>query len=329
MVAVVDTGARPSVVSEDLIPPGWRALAWRAPTRTRIVEASGQALKALARHPFTVHVQEQPIHFPFIALKRLSVPLIFWCDFQRQYTRAILPQDGKIEWSTGAVSYIPGYHLGARGREYKASAKPRVRPNELTLAGATVLPPGVQTEVQVVTRSTGSCLIKGRAVFLAKRGLHLANGHHKMVHRHEPFSVLLVNLGRKTKMFAKGTRVGVSDPYTGEARPLSQGALLAVQKELAARQELETQAAMATAEGPPEPPVVPLPKEPETPEVNWAGMPKELHGEVHGLLDQFKGRWSGKLGHLKATTHHIQLKPDAKPVHSAHFRAGPHRRLEI
>jgi len=58
-------------------------------------------------------------------------------------------------------------------------------------------------------------------------------------------------------------------------------------------------------------------------------MPKELHGEVHGLLDQFKGRWSGKLGQLKATTHHIQLKPDAKPVHSAQYRAGPHRRLEI
>ena len=136
---------------------------------------------------------------------------------------------------TGAVSDILGYHLGARGRQYNAPAKPRVRPNELTLAGATVLPPGAQTEVQVVTRSTGSCLIKGRAEFLAKHGLHLAHGHHKKVHRHEPFSVLLVNLGRKTKMFAKGTRVGVAEPYTGEARPLSQGALLAVQQELAAR----------------------------------------------------------------------------------------------
>jgi len=213
------------------------------------------------------------MHFLFIVVKRLSVPLIIGCDFQRQYTKAILPQDGKIEWSTGAVSDILGYHLGARGRQYKVPAKPRVRPNELTLAGATVLPPGAQTEVQVVTRSTGSCLIKGRAEFLAKHGLHLAHGHHKRVHRNEPFSVLLVNLGLNTKMFAKGTRVGVAEPYTGEARPLSQGALLAVQQELAARQELDTQAAMATAEGPPEPPVVPPPKEPEMPDVNWAGVP--------------------------------------------------------
>jgi len=268
VAAVVDTGAGPSIVSEDLLPPDWRANAWRAPTRTRIVDASGQALKALARLPLTLHVHDKPMHFRFIVVKRLSVPLIIGCEFQRQYTKPILPQDGKIEWTTGAVSDILGYHLGARGRQYKALAKPRVRPNQLTLAGATVLPPGAQTEVQVVSRSTGSCLIKGRAEFLAKHGLHLAHGHHKKVHRHKPISVLLVNLGRKTRMFAKGTRVGVAETYSGEARPLSQGALLAVQQELAARQELDTQAAMATAEGPPEPPVVPPPKEQDTPEVN-------------------------------------------------------------
>ena len=72
-----------------------------------------------------------------------------------------------------------------------------------------------------MTRSTRSCLIKGRAEVLAKHGLNLAHGHHKKVHRHKPFSVLLVNLGRKTKIFAKSTRVGAAEPYTGEARPLS------------------------------------------------------------------------------------------------------------
>jgi len=145
VAAVVDTGAGPSVVSEDLLLPDWRAHAWRAPTRTRIVDASGQALRALARLLLTLHTHEKLMHFPFIVVQRLSVPLIIGCDFQRQYTKAILPQDGKIEWTTGAVSDILGCHLGARGRQYKAPAKPRVRPNELTLAGATVLPPGAQT----------------------------------------------------------------------------------------------------------------------------------------------------------------------------------------
>jgi len=117
VAAVVDTGAGQSVVSEDLLPPDWRAHAWRAPTLTRIVDASGQALKALARLSLTMHVHDKPMHVPCIVVKRLSVPLIIVCDFQRQYTKAILPQDGKIEWSTGAVSDILGYHLGARGRQ--------------------------------------------------------------------------------------------------------------------------------------------------------------------------------------------------------------------
>ena len=115
VAAVVDTGAGPSVVSEDLLPPDWRAHAWRAPTCTRIVDASGQALRALDRLPLTLHVHDKPMHFPFIVVKRLSAPLIIGCDFQRQYTKAILPQDGKIEWTSGAVSNILGYHLGARG----------------------------------------------------------------------------------------------------------------------------------------------------------------------------------------------------------------------
>jgi len=181
----------------------------------------------------------------------------------------------------------------------------------------------------VVTWSTVRCLIKGRAEFSAKHGVHIAIGHHQTVRRDEPFSVFLVNLGRNTKTSSKGIRVGVAEPYTSETRPLSQGALLAVQQALEARRELATQAIMAEAEVPPVPPAVPSTKEPETPEVEWMGVPKDLHGTVYGLLDQFKGMWSGTVGALKEAMHHIQLKLDAKPVYSAPYRAGPHLHLEI
>jgi len=251
VAGVVDTGAGLSVVSVDRLPPGWRANTWRAPTRTRIVDSSGQARKALARIHFTLRVHDKPMQFPFIVVKRLSVPLIIRCDFQLQNTKTILPQDGKIELSTGAVSDILGYHVGVRGRQYKAQSKPRVLPNELTLAGATVLPPGAQTEVQVMTRSTGSCLIMGT------HGLHLAHRHLKKVRRHESSSVQLVTLCRITKRFAKGTRLGVAEPYTGGARPITEKALLAVQQVLASVREVDTEAMQADADPPPEPPVIP------------------------------------------------------------------------
>ena len=117
VAAVVDTGAGPSVVSEALLAPGYSSHSWRVPTSTRVVDTSGQALKALARLLITLRVHDEPMHFPFIVVKRLSVSRIIGCDFQRQYTKAILPQNGKITWSTGAISDILGYHLGARGRQ--------------------------------------------------------------------------------------------------------------------------------------------------------------------------------------------------------------------
>ena len=96
MAAVVDTGAGQSVVSENLTPSGWRAHAWHAPTHTRVLDASGQALKARARLPLTLYVPDNFMHFPFFVVKSLSVPLVIGCDFQRQYTKAIRAQDGKI-----------------------------------------------------------------------------------------------------------------------------------------------------------------------------------------------------------------------------------------
>ena len=135
--------------------------------------------------------------------------------------------------------------------------------------------------------------------------------------RHEPFSVLLINLGRKTKTFASGNRVGLAEPYTGERRPLFQGGVLAVQQGLEARREPDTEAAMTEAEGLPQPPIGPPAKSPKTPKVNRTGVSKDLHGKVHGLLDPVKVMRKGRLGELKAATHQIQLKPHAKPAYRA------------
>jgi len=66
---------------------------------------------------------------------------------------------------------------------------------------------------------------------MAKHGLHPAHGYHKKVQPQEPFSMQLTNLCRTTKTFTEGTLVGVPEPYTGKAHPLSQEAFLSVQQE--------------------------------------------------------------------------------------------------
>ena len=79
---------------------------------------------------------------------------------------------------------------------------------------------------------------------------------------------------------------------------------------------------MSKAAGPPDLPVFLTAKGPKMPEVKWACVPKDLHGNVHGLLHHFEGMLSEKLCALEATTHLVQLKPNAKPVYSERTGLG-------
>lgn len=92
VTTVVDTGAGPSVITENLLPQGWRKQTLRAPTKTRIVDASGQTLRTLGRLRVTILVNNESINFPFLVVKTLSVQLILGWDFQKHYVKSIFPE---------------------------------------------------------------------------------------------------------------------------------------------------------------------------------------------------------------------------------------------
>jgi len=195
--------------------------------------------------PLTIQIHDKPTHLPLTVVRRLSVPLSIGCEIQRQYTKAILSQDGTIKCTTGLVSAILGYHLGSRGRQSMAEEQSGVRPSEQTLAVITVLPPGTRNGFQMVTRPGRSLRLTGQAEFHAQHGMHFAHGYHKKGRLGEPFSVHLVKMGRTTNTSATGTRLGVTEPYKSEARPISQKAFLDVRKEMEAPLELYNEAMLA------------------------------------------------------------------------------------
>lgn len=67
-------------------------------------------------------------------------------------------------------------------------------------------------------------------------------------------------------------------------------------------------------------------------DVDWRkkvslGTPHEaLRTRICQLLEPYQSMWSGHLGTIQATEHHIDLQPDAKPVHQQPYRAGPKKR---
>ena len=55
-------------------------------------------------------------------------------------------------------------------------------------------------------------------------------------------------------------------------------------------------------------------------------MTEGKEAEIRAMLKQHESLWSGKLGEISATKHHIRLIEGARPFKSAPYRAGPKTR---
>ena len=51
-----------------------------------------------------------------------------------------------------------------------------------------------------------------------------------------------------------------------------------------------------------------------------------LKARILDILASHKDMWSGDLGEIRATEHHIDLRPDTRPLHQHPYRAGPESR---
>jgi len=96
--AVVDTGAGPSGIREDMLSEGWTDYSSRSPPRTQVSDASGQLLQVKAEVSLTIYVGGTAMEYDFLVVKSLSVPLILGWDFQRNYVDTISPKTQKIKW---------------------------------------------------------------------------------------------------------------------------------------------------------------------------------------------------------------------------------------
>jgi hypothetical protein len=90
--AVLDTGAGPNLVREDILPKNWER--WRVPNipLPRITNASG--MQILAKGVIVLYVQlGTTVHrVRFYVAPGLAVPCILGCNFINLHVKAILPK---------------------------------------------------------------------------------------------------------------------------------------------------------------------------------------------------------------------------------------------
>lgn len=142
MKAILDTGAGPTVVREDLLPEGRRELSGRAPKGTHVCAASGQLLKARGLVELSVIVIDQAMQSKFLVVKALSIPLILFTDYQKEYVKAIYQRTDSVFWTNGTLSYAKRAWSGKEQQAMPVKGNPvRCDPNALYLSKGDTLAP--------------------------------------------------------------------------------------------------------------------------------------------------------------------------------------------
>jgi len=213
--AVVDTGARPSVIRADVLPEGLTEYASRAPPRTQVSDASGQLLKVNAEVSLTIYVGGAAMEYEFLVVKALSVPLILGWDFQRNYVDTISPKTQTIKWDDGTFTVATrSLTKNTRPAPPRRGSKPKAQAGAIRLRqGVTVGPRCIQV-VQVCFNVKKVHLVRERPVKMSRQKLLLHNAVAEFS-SNTPRSLNLMDIGDVPVHLTKGYVIGTATAYSG------------------------------------------------------------------------------------------------------------------
>jgi hypothetical protein len=101
ITTVLDTGAGPSLIRDDILPKDWEAMRLRGIPVPRIVNAGVRAVTS--KDVFLLHLQVGDLRtcVRFYVTSGLAVQCILGCNFIDRHVRAILPGERKFELKKG------------------------------------------------------------------------------------------------------------------------------------------------------------------------------------------------------------------------------------
>ena len=320
MRAVLDTGAGPNLVREDILPKDWDR--WRVPNipLPRITNASGK--KILAKGVIVLYVQlGTTVHrVRFYVAPGLAVPCILGCNFINLHVKAILPKEKKVDLHDGASVAI------ANESDFSSKAPPRepatLASTKVRAAQRVIIPPRCEAHVSVQTAASELCLIQNRIRAGPGQGLSLANGIAE-VRPQIPFKVRVINTSHQERILPKGMVLGVALPHPTQIVSLADDGIEAVNTEPSSGP-----GALKSARKPCEGDIATNPQADKSwrDQVDLGHLNEDEKAAVLQMLEPHKDMWDGHLGTVTATEHRIQLTPGAHPVHAQPYRAGTRAR---
>jgi Retroviral aspartyl protease len=131
-IAVMDTGAAPSVIRTNMLPSDWRSLgAIQEVVPRGIQDAKSKSTPSLATVRLKSKLGNLVAPADFLVVDTLAVPDILGCDFINQFVTSINPKEGYMQLDGGPRAYLL----------YHASRYPTNDINNLQVSRYTTLPP--------------------------------------------------------------------------------------------------------------------------------------------------------------------------------------------
>ncbi|CAN8069066.1 unnamed protein product [Agarophyton chilense] len=311
-LTILYTGAGPNFIREPELAPADLELIRYGPLPD-IRDANKNAVKTLGTVRLVVRLGRFVVLVDFIVCKTLAAPVVLGCDYCDKFVEANRPRRRLVELDDGSMvpivrkpmrrcSEAPPLPPSMKYRKSRGRVSPRIR-----VAKGAMLKAQTQTWVQVRTERHGLVVIQPNTRMYESRGFLFANGI-VQVDPGSPFWILVINFTDNDYQIPKNQVVATALPHPTVVFPthISTAEVLGLTHVGDTDEELQTPSGDQLQSA----------KDPErlVDELDLAHVSEHYRTKIRSMLKKYTSMWSGNLGEISATEHHIDLVQGSRPI---------------
>ncbi|CAN8069907.1 unnamed protein product [Agarophyton chilense] len=321
-LTVLDTGAGPNFVVEEVLPPALQSRIRRDHV-PEVADANNKPLDTVGFIELVVRVGARVVKLDFVVCRKLAAPVILGCDVCDRFVEAIFSRQRRVEMEYGWYTPIVRRPLRRATKKHvplPAAQEPRPynrESNKLRVAASLCVPPESQMMVKVTSRQHGSRVLQPLSSLYDRHSLAIANGIVHVEPNH-PFHVLIANLGTVPQYLVKNQVIGSVMPHPIAMVPtkLTAGDVLGlvhskegdspepVSSPVPGVQPVTSGTQPVSTSGDRPDPVQ------EFEGLDLSHVPESYRHRLRELLRDFTTIRDGSLGEIATTEHRIDLLPD-------------------
>lgn len=340
VLSVLDSGAGSCYIRKGLLPDNLIKKIKPYMSRLKVRDASNRRVKISGIVRLMVKLGTRTESVQFNVVDNLGTDVIIGCDYLDKHVEAIRPRQRSVELADGTTIPI------VRGATSRNSIHPSIPKEEQVLpkkkgnsrrihvVKPVILKPNTQTWVDVKTNTHGLVLITPKSK-LYETHQCLAGTGVVQVQSDKTFRILVANFSDYPKKLIHNQVIASADehPTNIVESEMSHGELLGLVDEDTAKmyrkRNLNARDASVINEYMKDKKSNNMESD-ENPttadDIDLGDVDKRHHKAIRNMLRKHEKMWSGQLGEITVTEHHIDLVKGARPFKSHPYRAGPKAR---